>query len=146
VRPLIFLVSALALAPSAASAKAELSSFSEGPLTVEGGAGIKQEVDGFPIWIGGLPCCQIEVVGTISDGTRYMLFSKNAPASKEIVKLAREAHGNALILVNEPMPSTSAAVSAKLDERRGEFSMSKDDGMDKTPTTFIVIKHSGAAK
>jgi hypothetical protein len=143
----IVVASALLLLESQAIAKASFTSLVDVPLIEEGGAGIKQDLHGIAVWIGGLPHGRIEVIGTVSDGKRYILLSKKPPVSKEIAELALTSGGNALIAINDPMPLLDKdAIASVVASRRESFAMNQDDGTNKTPTTFLVVKHIGTVR
>ena len=137
---ILFLLSLLSF-QAAAHAQAKFDSFGTEEIRIDGAAGVKRTSHGITVYIGGLPGLSSTVIGMVSDGKRYPIIANKEPISKEIANLAVKAGGDAVIMINDPLPELNREFVARaLENRRDTFLLEVDDGTKTTPSIFIVVK------
>jgi hypothetical protein len=147
-RGFAFLALALAIA-GPAMARTSYAAY-DGPDAVQTGTGgTHTDMKGIDVWTSGSPSRKFQVLGVIVDERTDKLFDGDALSSPAIAKKAREAGGDALILLNRDsrvagfMSSESAFGSASLNGNSisgGGFSERNGRVVNAKTTRFAVIK------
>ena len=144
-KPIVY-VCVAALLCTAGCASTEFRRYeSRDPVVIDGKGGTKVVVDGMEIWDGGTPPRRFRVMGIIDDRRNQALVPM-AQMRSDIVRKAREAGGDAVVLMNnksEIVGYSSFGGSQVVENRRGASAFGAAfSGPDRVHSArFAVIKY-----